>query len=149
MCYKWRQNNLLLSIGKRHTAGRPYIYIPFIFVLEAAFVFIKKSKSVEDLTVFSHNFLYPAYTNNATFFLNNEKYVVGFLEFLIIFPLFSGLNPNQYRCKIVRIGALKGVHVALCGMKLDLENNTVKKKFGIHFSYNKKNMRMMSITKNL
>ena len=104
------QNNLLLSIGKKHMARRPSIYIPFIYFWHT---FYQKSKSVDGLTIFSHNFLYPAYTDNTTFFLNNKKYVAGFLEFWIIFPLFSGLKSNECKCTIVGIGALKGVHVAL------------------------------------
>ena len=52
--------------------------------------------------------------------------------------MISGLRPNTRKCEIAGIGTLKGVNVALCGMKyLNLTKETVKI-LGIHFSYNKK-----------
>ena len=52
--------------------------------------------------------------------------------------MISGLSPNTRKCEIAGIGTLKGVNVALCGMKyLNLTKETVKI-LGIHFSYNKK-----------
>ena len=55
-----------------------------------------------------------------------------------IFSSFSGLKPNKSKCEVAGIGALKGVKMALCGMKCnDLRLNTVNI-LGIHFSYNKK-----------
>ena len=51
---------------------------------------------------------------------------------------FSRLKPNKSKREVAEIGALKGVKMALCGMKcIDLRLNTVKI-LGIHFSYNKK-----------
>ena len=55
-----------------------------------------------------------------------------------IFSSFSDLKPNKSICEVAGIGALKGVKMALCGMKCnDLRLNTVNI-LGIHFSYNKK-----------
>ena len=51
---------------------------------------------------------------------------------------FSGLKPNKSKCEITGIGALKGMQVALCGMRcIDLVSNTVKI-LGIYYSYNEK-----------
>ena len=51
---------------------------------------------------------------------------------------FSGLKPNKSKCEIAGIGALKGVQVALCGMRcIDLVSNIVKIS-GISYSYNDK-----------
>ena len=51
---------------------------------------------------------------------------------------FSGLKPNKSKCEIAGIGVLKGVHVALCGMRcIDLVSNIVKIS-GIFYSYNDK-----------
>ena len=51
---------------------------------------------------------------------------------------FSGLKPNKSKCEIAGIGVLKGVQVALCGMRcIDLVSNIVKIS-GISYSYNDK-----------
>ena len=54
------------------------------------------------------------------------------------FSKFSGLKRNKSKCEIAGIGALKGVQVALCGMRcIDLMSNIVKI-LGIYYSYNDK-----------
>ena len=63
------------------------------------------------------------------------------MELLNTFDKFSSiseLKPNKLKCKISGIGILKGVKVALCGLKcLKLENKIVKI-FQFHYLYNKK-----------
>ena len=54
------------------------------------------------------------------------------------FSKFSVLKPNKIKCEIAVIGALKGVQVALCGMRcIDLVSNTVEI-LGLYYSYNEK-----------
>ena len=54
------------------------------------------------------------------------------------FSYFSGLKPNLTKSEIAGIGVLKGVKVAVCGMRcIDLNVDTLKI-LGTHFSYNKK-----------
>ena len=54
------------------------------------------------------------------------------------FSKLSGLKPNKSKCDIAGIGALKGVQVALCGMRfIDLVSNIVKI-LGIYYSCNEK-----------
>ena len=49
---------------------------------------------------------------------------------------FSGLKPNLTKCKIAGIEALKGVQLAVCGMKcIDLCNEAMKI-LGTYLSYN-------------
>ena len=51
------------------------------------------------------------------------------------FSKFSGLKPNKSKCEIAGIGVLKGVQVALCGMRcIDLVSNIVKI-LAIYYSY--------------
>lgn len=51
---------------------------------------------------------------------------------------FSGLTSNLSKCEIPGTGALKGVQVAVCGIKcVDLNNDTLKIP-GTHFSYYEK-----------
>ena len=51
---------------------------------------------------------------------------------------YSGLKPNKSKCEIAGIAALKGVQVALGGMRcIDFVSNIVKI-LGIYYSYNGK-----------
>ena len=53
------------------------------------------------------------------------------------FSSFSDLSPNMSKCEIAGIESLKGVEIAVCGMKnIDLTKDAVKI-IGISFSYNK------------
>ena len=55
-----------------------------------------------------------------------------------LFSEFSRLKPNLSKWEITSIGALKGVQVAVCGMRcVDLKNHTLKI-LGTYFSYNEK-----------
>ena len=54
------------------------------------------------------------------------------------FSKISGLKPNKSKCEIAGLCALKGVQVALCGMRcIDLMSDTVKI-LRIYYSYNEK-----------
>ena len=54
------------------------------------------------------------------------------------FSKFSGLKSNKSKCEIAGTGVLKGVQVALCGMRcIDLVSNIVKI-VGIYYTYNDK-----------
>ena len=58
------------------------------------------------------------------------------MEIFNTFSLFSGLKSNLTRCEIVGIRALKGVQVAVSGMRcIDLCNEAIKI-LGTYFSYN-------------
>ena len=51
---------------------------------------------------------------------------------------FSGLKPNLTKSEIAGIGVLKGLQVAVCGIRcIDLNIDTLKI-LGTHFSYNEK-----------
>ena len=58
------------------------------------------------------------------------------LKYLTLFLHFSGLKPNLTKCKIAGIGVLKGVQVAVYGMRCtDLWNEAIKI-LGTYFSHN-------------
>ena len=86
----------------------------FILVLEAVFCVIKLNKNIKGWNIFNHKFLYTANADDTTFFLKDE---ISVFENLHKFSLVSGLSPNTTKCEIAGIGTLKGVNVALCGMK--------------------------------
>ena len=83
-------------------------------------------------------FLYTAYADDPTFFLKDKKPVTELMNIFDTFSKFSGLKPNKSKYEIAGLGALKGVQVALFGMRCsDLMSNVVKI-LGIYYSYNEK-----------
>ena len=54
------------------------------------------------------------------------------------FSYFSGLKPNLTKSEIASIGVLKGVQVAVFGMRCINLNIDTLKILGTHFSYNEK-----------
>ena len=108
----------------------------FILVFEVIFAVIKSNQNINKLKIFEHDFLYTAYTDDTTLFAKNQTSVIEILKIFDNFSKISGLNPNKSKCEIAGIGALKGVRVALCGMKCISLNEQTDKILGIHFSYN-------------
>ena len=114
-----------------------FLYL-FILLLEAVSCVTELKKNIKGLNIFSHELLYTVYTDDTIFFLKDKISVFETLNIFHKFSLVSGLSPNTTKCEIAGIGTLKGVNVALCGMKcLNLTKETVKI-LGVHFSYNKK-----------
>ena len=110
----------------------------FTLVLEIVFLFTKKSKKISGLNIFDKTFLYTAYADDTTFFLKDTKSVIELMNIFDTFSKFSELKPNKSKCEIAGIGALKGVQVALCGIRcIDLVSNIIKM-LGIYYSYNEK-----------
>ena len=104
-------------------------------MLEILFLFIKKHPEIKGIEIFEHCFLYTAYADD-TFFLKDAQSIQNLVEIFNTFSLFSGLKPKLTKCKIAGIGALKGVQVAVCGMKCtDLCDETIKI-LGTYFPYN-------------
>ena len=88
--------------------------------------------------MFDKTFLYKACADDTTFFLKDVKSSIDLINIFDTFSKFSGLKPNKSKCEIAGIGVLKGVQVALCGMRcIDLVSNIVKI-LGIYYSYNEK-----------
>ena len=99
---------------------------------------IKTNKNTHGLNIFDHEYLYTAYADDTTFFLEDISSIKVVLKDLQCFSSFSGLRPNFTKCEIAGIGVLKSVNVALCGMKcLDLTKECIKI-LGVHISYNRK-----------
>ena len=96
-------------------------------VLEILFLFIKKHPEIKGVKIFKHCFLHTAYADYSTFFLKDAQSIENLVETFNTFSLFSGLKPNLTKCEVAGIGALKGVQVAVCGMKCsDLCNEAIK-----------------------
>ena len=128
------------KLGRATRQGDPISAYLFIIVLEVIFLNITQNNYIKGIKIFEKEFLYTAYADDTTFFLQNKNYVKILLETFHAFSLFSGLKPNKSKCETAGIGLLKGVNVALCGMecvdlKVDLKKDTFKI-LGIHYSYN-------------
>ena len=117
--------------------GDPIAAYLFIIALEILFLMIKNNDDIKPLSLCESSFLYTAYADDATFFLQDEYSVKALFATMKLFSNFSDLKPNLDKCEIAGIGVLKGVTWALCGLKsVDLTQQTIKI-LGIHFSYNK------------
>ena len=117
--------------------GDPISACLFIILLEVVFQIIKETSNIEGFEIFQRKIIFTVHADDTTFFLKNAESIKNLLEIFRHFSQFSGLKPNKSRCEIAGIGALKGVKVALCGMKcVNLHEDTTKI-LGIHYSYNK------------
>ena len=74
-----------------------------------------------------NTFLYTAYADDATFFLRNLGSIKGLLNKISLYSSFLALKPNLSKCEVDGIGLLKGVKVAVCGIKcIDLTKDAIK-----------------------
>ena len=102
------------------------------------FIIIKTNKNIRGLKTFDHEYLFTAYADDTTFFLEDISSIKVVLKDLNSFSGFSGLRPNFTKCEIAGIGVLKSVNVALCGMKCLALTKECIKVLGAHISYNRK-----------
>ena len=66
-----------------------------INALEIAFIKIKRNANIKSLNVCNNDFLYTAYVDDTTFFLQNEKSAAEFLNNFNIMAQFFGLKANK------------------------------------------------------
>ena len=108
----------------------------FILALEVLFELIKNNADIRGITIFNHTFLYTAFADDSTFFLNDLLSVKNLIDTFTVFSLFSGLKANFSKCEIAGLGSLKGVLEAARILKsINLTTDTIKI-VGVHFSYN-------------
>ena len=78
------------------------------------------------------------YANNSIFFLKDLTSVKKLLDIFSYYSKYSGLKPNFSKSEIAGIGSLKGVQVAVWGIKRKSKYVNNINILGIHFSYNNK-----------
>ena len=94
-------------------------------MLKISFPLIKKNLEIAGLTIFDHSYLYPAFSDDTTFFLKDTISLKDLVETLIFFLYFFRLKTNLSKCEITGTGVLKGVQVTVCGMHfVGLDNDT-------------------------
>ena len=129
-------STLYLKLEKGERQGDPISVYLLIITLEIIFAMIKSNPNLKGLNIFNHNYLYTAYADDTTFFLNDQKSIGVLMKTFKLFSKFSGLKPNILKCEVAGIGSLKGARMAVCGIKCtDLTTETIKI-LGVHFSYN-------------
>ena len=123
----------------RGTLSQP-VFILCLFILFYVylnlFILIKNDPNIKGIEIFEYCYLYTAYADDTTFSLKDENSIVHLSKKWI--PDFSGLEPNTTKCEVAEIVVLKGVQVALGGMKcIDVRNEAIKI-LVVCFSYNQK-----------
>ena len=116
--------------------GDPVSAYIFILALEVLSFLVRNNKDIKGLNIFDHLFLYTAYADDTTFFLENKESIEELVKTFTLFSFFSDLKPNISKCEICGLGPLKGVEMAVCGMQsVDLTRDAIKI-LGVYFSYN-------------
>ena len=88
------------------------------------------------MTIFDYSYFHSAYADDTTFFLKDIISIKHMTD--TFFSYFSELKINLTKSKIAGIDILKGVQMAVCGMRCTDLNNDMLKILGTHFSYNEK-----------
>ena len=116
--------------------GDPISAYIFILALEVLSFLVRNNKDIKGLNIFNHLFLYTAYADDTTLFLENKESREELVKTFTLFSSFSGLKPNISKCEICELGPLKRVEMAVCGMQsVDLTRDAIKI-LGVYFSYN-------------
>ena len=95
----------------------PFSAYVFILCLEISFILIKNDPNIKGISIFEDCYLFTAYTDGTTFSLKDENFIVHLSEKFKLFSDFAKLKPNTTKGEIARIGLLKGVQEAVCGMR--------------------------------
>ena len=97
------------DIERRARQSDPILAYIFILALEPSSFLVKNNKDIKGLNIFDHLFLYTAYADDTTFFLENKESMEELVKTFNLFSSFSGLKPNISKCEICGLGPLKGM----------------------------------------
>lgn len=100
------------------------------------FVLLRKDFKIKGINIFEHCFLYITYVYDTTTFLENSQSTGHLVEIDKTFTVFSELKPNLTKEEIERTETMKGVQLAVCGMKSIYLRNEAFKILDTQFSYN-------------
>ena len=96
--------------------GDPILAYIFILAWEVLSFLVRNNNEINGLNIFDHIYLYTAYADDATFFLENKESMDKLVKIFALFSSFWGLKPNISKCKDCGFGSLNGVKMAVCGM---------------------------------
>ena len=104
-------------VGRGGHQGDSISVFLFILALEILFLLTKTKPEISGLTILDHCYIYSAYADDTTFFLMDTTSVKNMVDTFHLFLEFSGLKPNLSKWEITVTGVLKGIQVAVCGMR--------------------------------
>ena len=81
-------------LGRHTRQGDPISAYLFVLALEILFQLIKSKPEIKGLAIFDHCYLYSAYADDTTFFLQDTISIKHMVEAFYLFSSFSGLKPN-------------------------------------------------------
>ena len=91
-CFTTRYFNL----EKDARQGDPISAYLFIIALEVLFELIKNNVDIREVTIFNHAFLYTAFTDDSTFFLNDLLSVNNLIDTFTVFSVFFGTKSKRW-----------------------------------------------------
>ena len=97
------------NLEKGARQGDPISAYLFILTLEVLFELIKNNDDIRGITIFNHAFLYTAFADDSSFFLNDLISISNLIDTFKVFSLSSGLKANFSKWEIAELGSLKGV----------------------------------------
>ena len=95
-------------LGRGACQGDPSSAYLFILALEILFHHIRSKPGIKGLAIIDYCYLYSAYADDTTFFLQNTISIKHMVD-AFFFSYFSRLKPNSKKSEIAGIEALKGV----------------------------------------
>ena len=81
-------------LGRGARQGDPISAYLFILALEILFHLIRSKTEIKGLAIFDHCYLYSAYVDDTTFFLQNTLSIKHMVDAFYLFSYFSGFKPN-------------------------------------------------------
>ena len=81
-------------LGRGASQGDPISAYLFVLALEILFQLIRSKPEIKGLIIFDHCYLYSAYADDTTFFLQDTISMKHMIDVFYIFSYFSGLKPN-------------------------------------------------------
>ena len=118
------------NLEKGACQGDPILPYLFILPLEVLFELIKNNADMRWITIFNHAFMYTAFADDSTFFLNDLLSVKNLIDTFRVFYRFSVLKANLSNCW-TRFSE-RGFQ-PVCGLKsIYLTADTIKI-LGVHF----------------
>ena len=109
----------------------------FISCLEILFTIVKNNKDIKSLKILGNTSLYTAYADDTTFFKKELGLIKELLNTISLYQWFSGLKPTLSNWKVAGIRLLRGVEVAVCGIKCTDLTKDATKVLGIFLLCNK------------
>ena len=89
------------DLEKGARLGDPISGYLFILALKVLFELIKNNDDIRGMTIFNHAFLYAAFADGSTFFLNNLLSLKNLIDTFTVFSLFSGLKQTSVNVKLL------------------------------------------------